>query len=396
MKIKEITGYAKWIGNRNQFIVVIETDKGIYGLGEGGFSGRELAVEGALRHLREFLLGKDPRNIGALWQEMYRGAYFEGGRTITAAVSAIDMALWDILGKSLGAPVYQLLGGKHRDKVPCFCTTSAKTTDKLIDEIGILIGKGWNIIRMTPLYDKKDKTEYVSGIGNPPGIFDPSQSLFQTSQAIGDIRDAIGYDFQLGIDYHHRLTPAQTVQFCNRLRPADLDFLEEPTRDQNPDVYRYIRDKVSVPLAIGEEMSNKWDYAPYIENDLTQFIRLDLCNIGGFTEAMKVAAMAELHYMEHMPHNPLGAVCTAASVHFAAAVPLFHSLEYRYTEFDIPNASGSGYFKNEYTAIDGYIPISDRPGLGIELGDKDLAESDSYRFWEPERLIRPDGSYTNW
>ena len=396
MKIKEITGYAKWIGNRNQFIVIIETDNGLYGLGEGGFSGRELAVEGALRHLKEFLIGKDPRNIGALWQEMYRGAYFEGGRTITAAISAVDIALWDILGKHLGAPVYQLLGGKQRDKIPCFCTTSAKTSDKLIQEIKFFLNKGWKIIRMGPIYSRKEYTEYESLLTKIPNIFDPAESIYMTSCAIRDVRDALGYDFQLGIDYHHRLTPAQTVQFANRLRPADLDFLEEPTRDQNPKVYEYIREKVSIPLAIGEEMSNKWDYAPYIDKNLTQFIRMDLCNIGGFTEAKKIAAMAEVNYTEFMPHNPLGAICTSASVHFGAAIPLFHSLEYRNTDFDMPSASHSGYFKNELHAVGGFITVPDSPGIGIELGDKDIAGSDAYKFWEPERLVRSDGSYTNW
>ncbi len=148
MKITEIKAFPVWVGSRNQLIIKIETDEGIYGLGESGLSGRELAVMGAISHYREFLIGRDPGRIGALWQEMYRSQYFEGGRVLTAAISAIDIALYDINAKALGVPVYQLLGGKQRDFVPCFATTDADSESQLIDNARLLIERGWHVIRL--------------------------------------------------------------------------------------------------------------------------------------------------------------------------------------------------------------------------------------------------------
>src|SRR5512144_2649815 len=144
MKITDVKTYPVWVGSRNQMVVKIETDEGLYGYGEAGLSGREMAVVGALRHYREFLVGRDPMNIGALWQEMYRSQYFEGGRVLTAAISAIDIALHDVKGKARGVPVYQLLGGKQRDYVPCFATTGAGMGPKLIDDAKLLLSEGWN------------------------------------------------------------------------------------------------------------------------------------------------------------------------------------------------------------------------------------------------------------
>ena len=134
MKITEIKAYPVWVGHRNQCLVKVETDEGIFGWGEAGLSGRELAVVGAVQHYREFLLGANPFNIAAMWQEMYRSQYFEGGRVLTAAISAIDIALYDIMGKALGVAVYQLLGGKHRDYVPCFATMFAPTAEEMIEK----------------------------------------------------------------------------------------------------------------------------------------------------------------------------------------------------------------------------------------------------------------------
>jgi galactonate dehydratase len=145
MKITDIKPYPIWVGSRNQMVVKVETDSGLYGYGEAGLSGRELAVTGAVRHYREFLIGQDPMQAGALWQQMYRSQYFEGGRTLTAAISAIDMALYDIKGKALGVPVYQLLGGKQRDYVPCFATAQTPMGPKLVENVQALIEHGWDV-----------------------------------------------------------------------------------------------------------------------------------------------------------------------------------------------------------------------------------------------------------
>src|SRR3954463_7417391 len=144
MKITDVKPYPVWVGSRNQCLVKIETDEGLYGWGESGLSSRELAVAGAVRHFREFLIGRNPLQIGALWQEMYRSQYFEGGRVLTAAISAIDIALHDIVAKSLNVPVYQLLGGKQRDHVPTFATTRGPCGPDMIEQARELVSLGWN------------------------------------------------------------------------------------------------------------------------------------------------------------------------------------------------------------------------------------------------------------
>ena len=225
MKISDIKAYPTWVGHRNQLIVKVETDEGIHGWGESGLSGRELAVVGAVRHYREFLLGRDPREIGRLWQEMYRGQYFEGGRVLTAAISAIDIALHDVVGKALGVPVYQLLGGKQREWVPCFATTGAPDLETLVKNCKLLLDKGWDVIR-TGMTQRKQYDDEL--------LFEPRETIGITADWLTQVRREIGPDPILGIDYHHRLTVAESASFCQKMPPGTLDFLEEPIRDECP------------------------------------------------------------------------------------------------------------------------------------------------------------------
>ena len=310
MKITAIRPYPAWVGHRNQLIVKVETDEGVYGWGESGLSGREKAVVGALEHYAEFLVGRDPMRIGALWQEMYRSQYFEGGRVLTAAISAIDIALHDIKGKALGVPVYQLLGGKHRDHIPTFASTSAAPGPEMIEQAQQLVSRGWDAVRFFPAADKD-------------GVFEPRRSIGETAPWMIKAREALGEAVVLGIDYHHRLSVAEAASFCQKLPSGTLDFLEEPIRDETPEAYESLRTMTNIPFAIGEEFASKWQYLPYIERGIHQFNRVDICNVGGLTEAMKVAGWSEAHYVDMMPHNPLGPICTAATIHFAAAVPNF-------------------------------------------------------------------------
>jgi galactonate dehydratase len=382
MKVTDIKTYPVWAGQRNLFMLKIETDEGVYGWGEAGLSGRELAVEGAVAHFRQFLVGRDPRQIGALWQEMYRSQYFEGGRVLTAAISAIDIALHDLVARWLGIPVYQLLGGKQRDFVAGFVSSMAPMGDGAIADARRLMAAGWNVIRFAP--------------GHPPvaddRLFEPRQSIALTAEWLPRLREALGREVVLGIDYHHRLSVAEAASFCQMLPPATLDFLEEPIRDECPDAYAALRQMTPIPFAIGEEFSSKWAFLPYVERGLTNFARVDICNVGGFTESMKVAGWCEAHYIDLMPHNPLGPICTAASIHLAAATPNFAWLEVRAGEagFDFdpamfpvqPQLAGAGY------------PVPSGPGLGVEFNEE--AAGEPFRFWEAPHWRREDGSYTNW
>ena len=296
MKITDIRSMPVWAGHRNLFVLKIETDEGVHGWGESGVSGRELAVEGAVAHFREFLVGKDPMRIGALWQEMYRGQYFEGGRILTGAMSAIDIALYDIVGKSLGVPVHQLLGGAQRDSVPCFVTTPVPPAGpEFIEDVRRLIAEGWSVVRCGPAHPDT---------GGDDLLFEPRESIALTADWLTKTRNAVGTAPVLGIDYHHRLSVAEAASFCQMMSAHTLDFLEEPIRDETPGAYESLRSMTDVPFAIGEEFSSKWAFLPYVEAGLANYCRIDVCNVGGFTESMKVAGWCEAHYIDLMPHNP--------------------------------------------------------------------------------------------
>jgi galactonate dehydratase len=383
LKITAIIPYPVWVGIRNQMLVKVETDQGVFGWGESGLSGRERAVAGAIEHFREFLIGRNPLQIGRIWQEAYRSQYFEGGRVLQAAISAVDIALHDIKGKVLGVPVYELLGGKQRDRVPTFASTGDEAEDDVaIERARELVARGWQTIRFFPVGQSSRE------------IFEPRDSISPTARMLNRARESLGDDVVLGIDYHHRLSIAEAASFCAKLGRGVLDFLEEPIRDETPEAYESLRRMTDIPFAIGEEFASKWQFLPYIERGIHQFNRIDVCNVGGLTEAMKVAGWSEAHYVDLMPHNPLGPVCTAASVHLAAAVPNFAWLETRAPETEL-GFDNSEFFPLQPRLDGADYPVVDLVGLGVEVNE-DAIRAQSLRFWEAPHLRRRDGSVTNW
>ncbi|RYE87924.1 MAG: mandelate racemase/muconate lactonizing enzyme family protein [Hyphomicrobiales bacterium] len=384
MKIRDIISYPTWVGHRNQLIVKVETDEGIYGWGESGLSGREKAVVSAIEHYREWLIGKDAFNIGALWQEMYRSQYFEGGRVLQAAVSAIDIALHDIKGKALGVPVYDLLGGKQRDRIPTFASTSAAPGEEMLEQAQQLRERGWDVIRFFPAGADEN------------GIHEPRQSIADTARWMVKAREVLGDRAVLGIDYHHRLSVAETASFCQKMPSGTLDFLEEPIRDETPEAYESLRTMVDVPFAIGEEFASKWQFLPYIERGIHQFNRIDVCNVGGITESMKVAGWSEAHYVDLMPHNPLGPICTAATIHVSAATANFAWLETRASPAENYMGAGVSPLFPVQPLLNGAVyDVPTGPGLGIEVDEAEVKKQ-SFKFWEAPHWKRKDGSVTNW
>jgi galactonate dehydratase len=402
VKITDVKVYPVWVGSRNQCLVKVETDEGIYGWGESGLSYRELAVAGAVRHFREILLGRDPMQRGALWQELYRNQYFEGGRVLTAAMSAIDIALYDIIGKATNLPVYQLLGGKHREEVPCFASTGS-IGDQLIEDCRLLLSKGWNVIRTFPVNMQRiagspmvvAQKQKARGVRPGDDIWEPRESIGPTASQLVRVREELGTDFVLGIDYHHRLNVAEAAAFAQRMPSGTLDFLEEPIRDESPEADEALRRMVDIPFAIGEEFSSKWTFIPYIERGITDFVRIDICNVGGFTEAMKVAGWAEAHYIDLMPHNPLGPICTAATVHLAAAVPNFSWLEVRVSPTESLGFYDETIFPMQLKLDGAAFPVPDGPGLGVDVNEEYVAREE-FKFATAPMLRKRDGSVTNW
>ncbi|MBA2277438.1 MAG: mandelate racemase/muconate lactonizing enzyme family protein [Chloroflexia bacterium] len=386
MKITAIKGFPIKVRHRNQFVVKVETDQGITGVGEGGISGRELAMQGMLDHFAHGLVGEDPRRIEHTWQLLYRGAYFEGGKITAAVISAIDIALWDILGKSLGVPVWQLLGGAVRERVPCFATPGTLSGPDVIDKAKVAITEGWRVLRFTPGMLNLDWT------GVDGSIYDPHDSINAAVHWLGELRRELGDEVALAIDFHHRLNPAEAALFCQRVEDLHLLFVEEPIRCEDPEAYRQLRSMTRVPFAIGEEFSSKWAFAPYVESGLLNFARLDLCNVGGITEARKIAGWCETHYIDLMPHNPRGPIATAASVHLACSTSNFAFLEYFPAhDRDRPR----DLFPVAIEQEGGSFPLPTAPGLGVEF-DEAAAVDHPFEFWAPPRWRRPDGAYTNW
>lgn len=383
-KIAAIEPILARVGIRNQLLVKVTTECGTVGWGESGLSSREGSVMATLAHFADFLVGQDSRNISRIWQESYRSQYFEGGRVLTAAMSAIDIALYDILGKQLDVPVYQLLGGRQRDVIPTFGCCSGESVDEVVNNAAILVEAGWDSIRINS-----------SGFFNANEIFNPRASLTVAVEELTRIREAHGPGLCLGIDLHHRLSVAETASFCNMMPTGTLDYIEEPIRDESPEAYKMLRTLTHVPFAIGEEFSSKWQALPYIEQGLTQYMRIDLCNIGGFTEAMKVAGWSEAHYVDVMPHNPLGPVCTAATVHMAAAVPNFSWLETRQSPVEQLGFHDTTLFPKQVQMDGPVYVVPDGPGLGVEVNEEAITQQEPVHV-EPPHLRRPDGSVTNW
>lgn len=382
LKISAISSFPVRVGIRNQFLVKVETDQGVTGWGESGLTGRERAVAGAIEHYREFLIGQNAMQIGRIWQELYRSQYFEGGRVLQAAISAIDIALHDIKGKALGVPVYELLGGKQRNVIPSFASTGDAAGERAVERAHKLREMGFDAIRFFPMgQDSRD-------------VFEPRQSIAATARILNRARQELGDEVVLGIDYHHRLSVAEAASFCAKLDRGVLDFLEEPIRDETPEAYESLRTMTDIPFAIGEEFASKWQFLPYIERGLHQFNRIDVCNVGGLTEAMKIAGWSEAHYVDLMPHNPLGPICTAATIHLGAAVPNFAWLETRAPETAL-GFDNSEFFPVQPRLEGAVYPVSDAPGLGVEVNEALLARQ-SFEFWEAPHLVRRDGSVTNW
>ena len=385
MRITDVKHFAPTVGMRPQSIVKIETDAGISGLGEAGTAGRERAVGGMFDHYREFLIGKDPRRIEDIHQVLYRSQYFEGGTVITAAASAIDIALWDILGQHLNTPIWQLLGGASRQRVACFADAIAGEGTTMPERAADLAAKGWGTIRFTPVMSTDLDPDA------PEDVYEPWESVVATAEMLHAVRARVGPRVRLGVDFHHRLSVADAAEFCRLVADVNLMFLEEPIRSESPDAYAALRTMTDIPFAIGEEFSGIYVFAPFIERGLSNYVRLDVCNVGGFTAAKKVAGMAEAHYLEVMPHNPLGPISTAAAVHLCAAIPNFALLEYNWhTRARPPELFPQGH------DIEGdAFPLPEAPGLGVTLNEDALADHPTV-FWEAPHLRRRDGSYTNW
>ncbi len=379
MKITDITPYPIFDGKKNYLFVVVDTDEGIYGVGESGISGREKAIMGALEHFKPLLIGLDPFRIEHIWQILFRGGFFPAQRILTAAISAIDIALWDIKGKALNVPIYELLGGLARDKVVCYPHIGGHGMEitPMVEAAQAKVEQGWKFVRY--------------GLPHNGKIFEPRPSVLTAIQQMQAIREAVGKDIEICIDVHTRLDLPDAVWLCRELEQFDPFFVEDPLRSENPDSFKTLRPRTTVPLAAGEQFSSKWEFRQLIEEEWIDYARIDLCIVGGFTEAKKITGWCETHYIKLATHNPLGPVSSAACLHLNLASPNVGVQE----QPRMPGEHLADVIPEQITWEDGYVLPSDKPGLGITF-DQDAASKYEFKIYERTYLQREDGSFTNW
>jgi galactonate dehydratase len=358
--------------NQSFHIVTVETDQGVTGIGEGG-------SKDAIEQCAAMIVGEDPSRIEHLWQMMYRGYFYPAGREKLDALGAIDLALWDIKGKALGVPVYELLGGLARDHVECY-STAFPAQGSLKETARACIEAGFRAFRHSTADPPR---------GQP---FNSHEMVRKTYQDCAEIREGVRKDGDWALDYHTRLDLPDAIRLSTLIEPLEPYFAEDLIRSENPDVYRQLRAHVKVPIAVGEQFGSKWDVNKLIEEQLIDYARVTLPNVGGISEYMKIAALAETHYVGLIPHFT-GPLSEAALVHacgvFSGPV-LMEMLGAR--PAPVPHLPEHYDFRN------GKMWPNRRPGLGVTLDTKplQLAAEITQRSRPVPMLARPDGSITNW
>ncbi len=379
MRITDVKPFAIAGNGWNYFFVKVETDEGIYGIGESGLTYQERAVEATVLRLRSALVGEDPFRTEHLWQLMFRGGFFPGGKVLCSAISAIDVALWDIKAKAVNQPLYNLLGGLCRDKVVCYPHNSGTTTEALVESCRQTADEGWKFVRW----------------GQPGAdveIFEPAVSVRTAVERLEAVRGALGDAVELCLDVHTRLDPPDVIRLCREVERYRPFFIEDPLRSEYPQAYRSLVSHVHVPIAAGEQWASKWEFRQLVEEDLIHYARIELGIVGGITEALKIARWCETHYINLAPHNALGPVNAAAGLHLCLASPNVGVLELPTK----PGTSLADVFPVQATWEDGYLLPPSLPGLGVEFDEEAARKHSPAKVTAPEAALRrKDGSLTN-
>lgn len=356
MKVIDVKPFVVDCFRTNWVFVKVYTDEGIDGVGEATLEYKEKALLGAVEHIKEYLVGKDPRDIEKHWHHIYRDAYWRGGAVLMSALSAVETALWDILGKSLNVPVYQLLGGKYHDKVRIYVNgwfAGAKTPDEFAEKAKIAVQRGVTAMKWDPF-----GKNYLD-ISN--------KDLNTAIECVGAVRDAVGKDVDLLIEGHGRFNIPTAINIAKELEQFKPMFFEEPVPPDNLDALLEVKMRSNVPISAGERLYTRWDYKPMFDKMAADYIQPDISHAGGIMELKKIAAEAECRYIPFAPHNPSGPVANAATLQLAACCPNFCILEIMYSDVewrkDVTNES------LEYS--DGYMTIPSKPGLGIEINEEE-------------------------
>lgn len=388
---------------RNFVTLQIWTEDGLYGLGDATLNGRELSVASYLRdHLVPCLIGRDATEIEDIWQYCYRGAYWRRGPVTMAAIAAIDMALWDLLAKSLNVPLYKLLGGKSRYGIMVYGHANGESIDETVDQVGGYLEKGYKAIRAQCAVPGVEDTYGVSAdkmFYEPAKKGLPPESHWSTERYINFIpklfdklREAHGDDPFLLHDCHHRLTPIQAARLGKELEPYHLYWMEDAVNAELQESFRWIRHHTTTPLAVGEVFNTIWDCHILLSEQLIDHLRMSIVHGGGITPMKKIAGMAELYHVLVSCHGPtdVSPITMAAQIHFNMAINNFGLMEFMRHADPINEV-----FPHNYYFEEGFVHTDDTPGLGVDF-DSSLADQYPY-----ERAYLPinrklDGTLYNW
>ncbi len=366
----KITKLETFLVKPRWLFLKVHTNAGIVGLGEPIVEGRALTVATAVKEIEPYLIGKDPRQVVHHWQAIYRHAFYRGGPILTSALSGVDMALWDIKGKALGVPVYELLGGPTRQRVRAYAHANSPTVLKQG------LAQGFTAFKTNPA--KRRPARYVET---------PAQVRY-AAEKFAELRQVAGDDVDIAIDFHGAISAATAKLLIRALEPYQPMFVEEPCQAQNHDVMAEIARGTHLPIATGERVFTKWGFREVLEKRAATILQPDLCHAGGITEVRLIAGMAEAYYAAIAPHNPLGPISLAAGVQIAASIPNFLCQEQR--------SLGAGYLKTPFTLRQGYLDLPTGPGLGIELDETAMADKIGHDWKNQESYDEDDGSVVDW
>ena len=356
MKITDVKTFAVDCFRTNWVFVKVYTDEGITGVGEGTLEYKEHALCGAIGHLKNYLLGKDPRNIERLYHDIYRDAYWRGGAVLMSALSAVECALWDILGKSLGVPVYQLLGGKANEDCRIYVNgwfAGAKTPAEFAEKAKIAVKKGVTAMKWDPF-----GKSYLQ-ISNA--------DLTNALECVAAVREAVGDKIDLLIEGHGRFDVPTGIKIAKELEQFKPMWFEEPVPPNNLEALKAVREKSPVAISAGERLYTRFDFNELFRTRACDYIQPDISHAGGIMELKKIAAIAEANYIPFAPHNPSGPIANAATLQMAACCPNFCILEIMYSDVEYRKDVTDENLVYE----NGRIKIGDKPGLGIELNEEE-------------------------
>ena len=375
MKVTDIKTFICHAYRTNWVFVKVLTDSGLYGVGEATLEMREQTVATAVLELARGLRGKDPHNIESFWHTAYRDGYWRGGAVMMSALAGVEMALWDIKGKALGVPVYQLLGGKVRDSVPCYANgwfACAKKPDEFAAKAKAAVAMGFKGLKWDPF-----GSAYMN-IGR--------KELHEALDCITAVVDAVGSEVDILIEGHGRFNIPTAVRIGRELERFDVLWFEEPIPPDNRAGLAEVKSRIRVPVAAGERLYSRWDYAAFLQASCADFIQPDVSHAGGIMEMKNIAAMAESHHIPFCPHNPSGPVANAATLQLAACVTNFYFLETMSN--DVPHRRE---ISNEQVDLhDGMMLIGDAAGLGIDINEEAIVEHP----YKPRDLRHYNGALT--